>query len=602
LIRHFAAVCDFKIYRAPFFVEVNHYSNDTMHNQNLSAENRKSSIFLACYACILLVVAPVFSAKAQIALPPDLPPFTVELDDTTAADGYLFTSVLNIQAPTADYPSSVLLYDKDGALVFYLPFSDDSEAPYAREAVGDFKVHPDGRMSFTDKLFGEEGSIYIMDSTFTIIDTLNCTPQYELDGHDFVITADGHYHLLAMEERIMDASALITESNLPGDTACVVIGHIIQEFDQNGNLVNEWKSLDHFALADTYWYYFTDPAGMDHAHVNSLFVDHDGNYVISCHSLDEITRINRQTGQIIWRLGGKNNQFAFLGDTARFMSQHDAQYFPDGTLLLFDNGSYNVIDKPSRMIVYELDEVNMTATDTYIYEHPADLISGFMGSARLLPDDHFVISWGGGFPYALGASIQEFDALLHDIVKIDFMDGYVCYRAIKSELPWSLNRPEIICNTAAATLSAGGQYDSYYWSTGDSTASITITAPGTYQLWTNAGDGFMSSLPFEVIDAANLCMDSVDSGIGIDSKFKNQLLTVYPNPAQDQFTIEWPEGIQGTHVMELHDLQGRIVYSKEVEITGATSVLNLDEFASGIYHLRVANEHNVMTQRVSIVH
>ena len=44
----------------------------------------------------------------------------------------------------------------------------------------------------------------------------------------------------------------------------------------------------------------------------------DGNLLLSCRHLDEVIKINKNTGNIMWRLGGeasKNNEFTFLNDT-----------------------------------------------------------------------------------------------------------------------------------------------------------------------------------------------------------------------------------------------------------------------------------------------
>lgn len=549
-----------------------------------------------CYFLFSLLIFPFFS-NAQQVLPPEVPPFEVNLNGTQAP-GHVFTTAIDMLAPNSDWASTLILTDEQGELVFYMPVSDSISAPHPRKAVGNFQLHSNGKMSFTDKLFGPQGNIYIMDSTFHVIDTLNCTPQYDLDGHDFVMTDDGHYHLLAMEERIMDASGLITEGGQMGDTACVVIGHIIQEFDESKNLVGEWKSLDHFALEDIYYYYFTDPMGVDHAHVNSLFIDFDGNYVISSRSLDEVTRINRQTGQIMWRLGGKNNQFTFLGDTLRFTSQHDAQYFADGTVVLYDNATNSIPDHVSRMLIYQMDTVNMTVNDIHNFQHPQNLPSGFMGSARTLEDDNFIISWGGGYDYSIGSSIQEFDGLWNEVMEIDFEDGFTPYRALKAELPYALPRPTITCDSVAMTLTTAENYDSYFWSTGETTASITISAPGTYQVWTNVGDGFMSSKYLEITDLNNICGQL--TGIAEASAME---LEAFPIPASDKLTVNLPSGIAGAVQVELLDMQGRVVNSISAKNPNGSLILDVSALATGIYHLRLTETTTslVLTRRVSVV-
>ncbi|MDG1477087.1 MAG: aryl-sulfate sulfotransferase [Vicingaceae bacterium] len=544
---------------------------------------------------LLSVFTFITKISAQTNLPLVVPPFSVNVNGVHD-NNYLFFSGIDMTLPTSNWPSTVMILDKEGDLLFYLPFANETEAPYTRKAVGNFQIHDDGRMSFTDALFGP-GSIYIMDSTFQITDTVTCSPQYVLDGHDFVITPDGHYHLLAMEERIMDASALTTESGQTGDPNCVVIGHIIQEFDQNNVLVGEWKSLDHFALSDIYPYYFTDSLRVDHAHVNSLFVDDDGNYVISSRSLNEITRINYQTGQIMWRLGGKNNEFTFLNDTIQFTAQHDAQYFSNGQVVLFDNATFTTPHAVARMLIYDLDDVNMTVNPVLSYYHPLNFYSGFMGSGRSLGNDNFLISWGGGFDYALGSSIQEFDLGLNEVMEVDLVDGFASYRAIKSDIPWEINRPIITCNQNTMELSTLNAHPSYYWSTGDTTASITITSPGKYQVWITAGDGFLSSESFEVTDLNSLCTGTSASNNPYFSK-----LSVYPIPAQDILNLQWEQPLTENIAVEMVDMMGRTVYQADVNRSEILKTINVSAITSGVYVLKVIDleSRSIISKRISI--
>lgn len=530
-------------------------------------------------------------------MPSIVPPFTANINGSPQG-GHLFMTAIDILNPTSDWPSTLMLLDEQAELLFYMPITNASSAPYPRKAVGNFQMHSDGRMSFTDRLFGPVGNIYIMDSTFFVTDTLNCTAPYQLDGHDFVISPDGHYHLLAMEERVMDASALLTESGQAGDANCVVTGHIIQEFDENKNLVGEWKSLDHFALPDIYDYYFTDPLAMDHAHVNSLFVDFEGNYIISSRSLNEITRINHQTGDIMWRLGGKNNEFTFLIDTLQFTSQHDAQYFSDGTLVLFDNATNTIPDYVSRMLVYDLDNINMTVTPALNFQHPLNFPSGFMGSARTLDLDNFIISWGGGYDYSQGKSIQEFDDLWNEVLSVDLQDGFASYRALKSEIPWQINRPVITCNDGTSTLSTLENYSSYYWSTGETTPSITISSTGSYQVWTNVGDGFMSSEIFVVVDMNDLCNVS-----GL-SELPEQNISVYPVPASSEITVDWGQNSNEVIEIVIYDLVGRKLLEQTSDQGAKQIVLNTQEIPSGMYTLRMIDRSNggIVERKISIAH
>ena len=54
--------------------------------------------------------------------------------------------------------------------------------------------------------------------------------------------------------------------------------------------------------------------GIDFDHPNSIDQDANGNYIVSFASLGEITNIDAVTGAMLWRLGGRHNQFTFVGD------------------------------------------------------------------------------------------------------------------------------------------------------------------------------------------------------------------------------------------------------------------------------------------------
>jgi len=79
-----------------------------------------------------------------------------------------------------------------------------------------------------------------------------------------------------------------------------------------------------------------------------------------CKNLDEITKVDHNTGNIIWRLGGKNNQFTFANDNLGFSRQHDIRRFSNGDISLFDNGEYHPV-QVSSAVEYKLDEVNKSA-------------------------------------------------------------------------------------------------------------------------------------------------------------------------------------------------------------------------------------------------
>ena len=132
---------------------------------------------------------------------------------------------------------------------------------------------------------------------------------------------------------------------------------------------------------------------IDYVHSNSIQIDTDSNIILSNRHMDEVTKIDRQTGDIIWRWGGKyckNNQFTFLNDSIGFSHQHNVRRLPNGNITLFDNGN---LHSPSftRICEYQIDEVNKLATLVWEYKNSPETYSNAMGNAERL-DNHKTIN------------------------------------------------------------------------------------------------------------------------------------------------------------------------------------------------------------------
>jgi hypothetical protein len=88
----------------------------------------------------------------------------------------------------------------------------------------------------------------------------------------------------------------------------------VQELDANRDVVFEWRSWDHFQITDATVNTDLTDKKVDYVHGNTVERDFDGNIMISCRNMCEITKINHETGDIIWRMNGENNQFTFVND------------------------------------------------------------------------------------------------------------------------------------------------------------------------------------------------------------------------------------------------------------------------------------------------
>jgi hypothetical protein len=235
----------------------------------------------------------------------------------------------------------------------------------------------------------------IFDHSYREIARFSAGNGYSGDHHEFVISPQD--------------TALITIYNpVPWNLTSIgglkndrVWQGIVQELDiESGEVLFEWHSLEHVGLDETYATVVQDGSpGFDYFHVNSIDVDHDSNLLISGRDTFTVYKIDRSTGEIMWRLGGKKSDFE-MGPGTRFAFQHDARRQPDGTITIFDNGTTvfhgNVPEavEESRGIVLELDEEQMSASLVREYTHPDKQYANAAGNMQMLPNGNVFIGWG----------------------------------------------------------------------------------------------------------------------------------------------------------------------------------------------------------------
>ncbi len=244
---------------------------------------------------------------------------------------------------------------------------------------------------------GLTGVFIHVDNTLHQRDTIAVTPPYTTDFHEGYITRNRRSIVLGREERTVDLSQTIQGAS---DSA-VVLGAVIQEFDRWGRVTFQWRSLDHIPVTETTYDIDVTHNRIDYIHANAVIEDQDGNFILSCRNLDQIIKIDRLSGAVLWRLGGsaaQRNDFEFVNDTidgyAGFSHQHTPILTREGELMVFDNGCLNP-RQISRIVAYRLDVTTMRATKTWEYypEEPY-AFSPTMGSIQQLSNGNILIGWG----------------------------------------------------------------------------------------------------------------------------------------------------------------------------------------------------------------
>jgi len=241
------------------------------------------------------------------------------------------------------------------------------------------------------------------------------------DLHEFLLTSAGTALLTTYVSTHVDLRAV------GGSRNGMVEDAIFQEIDlASGRVLLEWHSLDHIPLSESYWPLTT--WSWDYVHLNSIDIDTDGQLLVSSRNTHTVYKIDRRSGQIVWRLGGKHSDFA-MGSGASFAWQHDARR-PDGsTITLFDNEGAPGGGPQSRAIVLAVDEQRRTARLVRQYLHPLALQASSCGSVRVLPGGNLFVCWGAE-PF-----VSEYSASGELLFDARLGAGYSGYRAFR--IPWS---------------------------------------------------------------------------------------------------------------------------------------------------------------------
>lgn len=393
-----------------------------------------------------------------LTLPGDIPHYTVSTPSQESDEGYIFVAPFYWTKSTLG--SYLLILNGQGQIVYYQSVADDQ--------VGfDFKVQPNGLLSYYSQ---KDETIYLMDSHYQVVDQYRAGNGYAADLHDFQILPNGDALLMAYDAVTVDMSQVVKG----GKKDATVIGLVIQELDPSRNVIFEWRSWDHVAFSDS----TTKLTGkeVDLVHGNALALSNDGNLLLSSRDLSEITKIDRQTGEVIWRLGGKANMFKFV-DSQPFAYQHDVRQLPNGNLTVFDNHGTPSNPAPSRGVQYALDEENKTVRQVWEVSHEPPVFATFMGNLQRLPDGNSLLSWGAPStkPQFGNVAITEVSPDKQVLFELAFDRPYVSYRAFR--FPWH-GFPDTL-PALALKVERGDLTLGYSWNGATEVAGYRIYAGGS---------------------------------------------------------------------------------------------------------------------------
>ena len=535
------------------------------------------------------------------------PPSDVRDIDLDSLPSYII-STNNNATPGQIFYSNQDDFDPNNTNCFNTIIQNNGTVVYAKD-VGtqghDFKINYNGYLTYFDY---HDSQWMVMDSNYKVIDSLRAGNGYSnLNPHDLSMYSDGHALVLIDDYRPFDMTPYGGQSNAMLNMV------IIQELDANKDVVWEWSGWDHFQITDADSHTILTSSNVDCVHSNAVSRDNDGNVLLSSRFFSEVTKINRSTGDIIWRLGGENNQFTFVNDNIpeHFTYQHDARRIANGNITLYNNDNYG-LPPISSAKEYQLDEVNHVATLVWHYEHP--YVGGYpvfgpaTGSVQRLPNGNTIISWGTNNIHQDRPAMTEVDSSKNITWEMKFDEyGQKAYRVHK--YVWNPCAPVNVAQVKVKKITSSSakviwypvknaaSYDLQYrkvgklgWNlknTTDTSKKITsLTANKSYEfrLRTNCANGYVSdwtSLKTFTTLPAKLLTEENDDAAAFE---------IYPNPASSVLHLKIALDQEQQIVVRIYDVAGKLMLNKTQTFSAGQQEMEMDISAlpAGYYLAQVS--------------
>jgi hypothetical protein len=284
-------------------------------------------------------------------------------------------------------PEGVLIADDRGRPVYFKQRS--AKEKLFDVAVQEYKGEP--VLTFWRGRFAAGwgyGEYVMLDSAYREIGLVRARGGYRADIHDMRITPD-NTALVQVYNRVR-----YDLRRYGGRRNGEVLDNVIQEIDlDTGRLLFEWHSLGTIGIRESY---DRPERGrpFDYFHLNSMDVGPDGDILISARNTCAVYEIDRTTGAVNWRLGGKRTDFR-VPRNARFCRQHDARWAGNGRMTIFDNHVDGTRGRgQSRAIRLAVDEDRERARLLRAYRHPDRPKVANKGGTRTQPNGNLLVGWG----------------------------------------------------------------------------------------------------------------------------------------------------------------------------------------------------------------
>lgn len=408
---------------------------------------------------------------------------------------------------------------------------------------------------------------------------------------------------------------------------------VIIEWDRNGNEVWRWDVYDHFDTADFDSTIMSDlspspDAEFHWAHANAIEYNSDDNAVyFSSRHLNRITKIDYETGNVIWNMGEeKPSGDVVFGHDLDFNFQHAVERLDNGDLIIFDNGNHKEppLSRGIRIAITGTD-LNPSANIIWEYILPDSLYTANRGDCDVLDNGNVLITSANPQADGLTGHVLELDPLAENEIVWQMRIGEGRGSSLMGAERYPGLYPQAFCvvmpNPVVVAPAGGFSLDYVLYNEGwmdeefdyvlsdqdgwiSGTGTIHVVAGGRANLIFN-GTALEQSTPNEIVlavtpkapnsvpkfaklIAANEVL-SVDGVTHLPNKFK--LHQNFPNPFNPATSIKFDLPSEQTVKMVIFDVMGREIVQLVDEIRARGShEIHWDgrnaagqQIASGIY-------------------
>ncbi len=277
------------------------------------------------------------------------------------------------------------IFDRNGVPIWWFKGSPAVDA----------KILDDGTLSWSSGAFSLGREFQIRNLSGKLLRTIGAGG--DADTHGIQLLPNGNY-IYGYVKNFPEGS---DTSEFGGASYAYTQSTVLREVTPQGKTVWSWFPSEHLDLSETgrWWGIILEYDNWlyDVSHWNAVEVVGRHMY-LSFRNRDAIYKVNRETGRVVWKLGGTETSKSlrvldYPDDDYVLGAQHDVRVQPNGSVTVFNNRSF--LENPTpRAERFRINEEAGTARLVEQIEDSEVKESECCGSARRLPSKDWLVSWG----------------------------------------------------------------------------------------------------------------------------------------------------------------------------------------------------------------